>query len=142
MAGSSRKAGELVGEIAAASREQAQGIEQVTKAISEMDRVVQQNAANAEESASASEQMNAQAEQMKKFVQELMSVVGGSANGKGKVGHGGFLPHPGFGRNENALGQPRGKTVSRTLAVQKANPHRLVRPEEVIPLDEADFKEF
>jgi hypothetical protein len=37
----------------------------VNKAVSEMDKVVQQNAANAEESASASEQMNAQAESIK-----------------------------------------------------------------------------
>ena len=142
VAGSSRKAGDLVGEIAAASREQAQGIEQVTKAISEMDRVVQQNAANAEESASAAEQMDAQAEQMKKFVQELVIVVGGSANGTGKTEHRGLLAHPGFDRNKKALALPRGKTVSRSLAVQKTNHHRLVRPEEVIPLDEGDFKEF
>ncbi|MBW2645238.1 MAG: hypothetical protein JRE23_03480 [Deltaproteobacteria bacterium] len=42
------KVGELVGEIAVASREQSQGIEQVSKAVAEMDKVVQQNAAGAE----------------------------------------------------------------------------------------------
>ena len=47
------KSDELVGEISAASHEQAQGIEQINMAVSEMDKVVQQNAANAEESASA-----------------------------------------------------------------------------------------
>ena len=57
--------GELIGEIAAASGEQAQGIEQISKAVSEMDNVVQRNSANAEESASASEEMSAQAVQMK-----------------------------------------------------------------------------
>lgn len=46
---SSAKVGELVGEIAAASTEQAQGIEQINKAVAEMDKVIQQNAANAEE---------------------------------------------------------------------------------------------
>ncbi len=56
---SSARIGELVGEIAAASQEQAQGIEQISKGISEMDKVVQRNAASAEESASASEEMNA-----------------------------------------------------------------------------------
>jgi methyl-accepting chemotaxis protein len=75
---STTKMGELVGEISAASIEQAQGIEQINKAVSEMDRVVQQNAANAEESASASEEMNAQAEQMKKFVNDLVLIVGGT----------------------------------------------------------------
>lgn len=54
MAESAAKAGELVGEIAAASNEQAQGIDQGNKAVGEMDKVTRQNAANAEESASAS----------------------------------------------------------------------------------------
>lgn len=74
------KSGELVGEIAAASHEQAQGIEQVNKAIGEMDKVVQRNAANAEESAAASEEMNAQAEQMKEYVWQLVTLVGGSVD--------------------------------------------------------------
>ena len=51
VATSTTKVGELVGEIAAASGEQAQGIEQVNRAVTEMDKVVQQNAATAEESA-------------------------------------------------------------------------------------------
>jgi methyl-accepting chemotaxis protein len=49
----SQKMGELVGEIAAASQEQARGIEQVNVAVAEMDKVIQQNAAGAEELASA-----------------------------------------------------------------------------------------
>ncbi len=73
------KSGELVCEIAAASGEQSQGIEQVNRAMSEIDKVVQQDAANAQETASASEEMNAQAERMKDFVRELVAMVG-SAN--------------------------------------------------------------
>lgn len=38
---SSRKVGELVGEIAAASGEQLQGIEQINRSTEEMDRVTQ-----------------------------------------------------------------------------------------------------
>ncbi len=75
------KVGQLVGEIAAASNEQAQGIEQVNVAMVEMDKVVQQNAANAEENASASEELTAQAQQMNEFVGELVAMVGGSTNG-------------------------------------------------------------
>ncbi len=70
------KIGELLGEIAAASREQSQGIEQVNVSVTEMDRVTQQNAANAQESASASEEMSAQAEEMKAFVNELVKMAG------------------------------------------------------------------
>ncbi len=57
---SAAKVGSLIAEISEASKEQSNGIEQVNIAISEMDKVVQQNAANAEESASASEEMHAQ----------------------------------------------------------------------------------
>ncbi len=77
------KVGELVGEIAAASNEQAQGIDQVNTAVAEMDKVVQQNAASSEESASASEELNAQAEQMKAMVGELVALVHGNNNGNG-----------------------------------------------------------
>ncbi|MGC8494778.1 MAG: methyl-accepting chemotaxis protein [Syntrophobacteraceae bacterium] len=70
------KSGGLVGEITAASREQAQGIEQINKSVAEMDKVVQQNAANAEESASASEELNAQAKQLREMVLELATIVG------------------------------------------------------------------
>ncbi len=79
VASSTAKVGELVGEIAAASSEQAQGIEQVNIAVTEMDKVTQQNAATAEESASASEELNAQAEEMKSFVHELSVMVRGKA---------------------------------------------------------------
>jgi methyl-accepting chemotaxis protein len=74
---SATKVEQLVGEIAAASREQAMGIEQVNKAVAEMDKVIQQNAANAEESASASQEMNGRAGELKEFVEELAALVGG-----------------------------------------------------------------
>ena len=73
------KMGELVSEITAASREQAQGIEEINRAVSEMDKVVQQNTAHAEQSASASAEMAAQAGQLKVFVDELAVVLEGGA---------------------------------------------------------------
>jgi len=72
VAASAAKVGELVGEIAAASNEQAQGIEQINKAAVEMDEITQQNAAN------AAEDMSAQAEQMKAMVDELVALIGGN----------------------------------------------------------------
>ncbi len=76
---STSKVGELVAEIAMASNEQAQGIEQLNVAVVQMDKVVQANAANSEETASASEEMRAQADQMKTIVQRLVSLVGEKA---------------------------------------------------------------
>lgn len=71
------KIGNLIDEIATASHAQAKGVDQVSSAVAEMDKVVQQSAAIAEESASASEEMSAQAQQLKSYVVELAAVVDG-----------------------------------------------------------------
>jgi methyl-accepting chemotaxis protein len=72
----SNKATTLVSEIAAASNEQASGIEQMNHAMSAIDQVVQQIAASAEETASASEELNAQSGSMKGIVEELVAMLG------------------------------------------------------------------
>jgi methyl-accepting chemotaxis protein len=73
---SSKKVGELVGEISQASQEQAQGLDQINQAISQMDQVVQSNAANAEESAAAGEELNAQAQLVREVVLNLARIMG------------------------------------------------------------------
>jgi methyl-accepting chemotaxis protein len=67
----------LVDEVSLGSREQAQGIEQIGKAILQMEQVTQSTAAAAEESASAAEELNAQSEALKDVVRRLTSMVGG-----------------------------------------------------------------
>ncbi len=134
VATSSTKVGDLVAEIAAASNEQAQGIEQVNKVVVEMDKVVQQNAANAEESASASEEMSAQAEQMKGFVGDLVSLVGGSANGSKKASYREVKAKTSRGLPAQAI-----EADNKEVAVHKA---KKVSPDQVIPMDEVDFKDF
>jgi methyl-accepting chemotaxis protein len=132
VAANASKVGELVGEIAAASNEQAEGIEQVNKAVVEMDKVVQQNAANAEESASASEGMSAQAEQMKGFVDDLVVLVDGSGDGAGRG------PASDIKASDIRTHQvPNVK--GNTPAVHKA---KEVTPEQVIPMAAEDFKDF
>jgi methyl-accepting chemotaxis protein len=71
------KVNDLVGEISVASTEQAQGIQQINMAVSNMDRVTQGTAASAEESASASQEMRHQALQMQQFVGNLLVLVNG-----------------------------------------------------------------
>jgi methyl-accepting chemotaxis protein len=74
--GNNEKLTNLINEIASASQEQTQGIDQTNRAVGEMDQVTQQNAANAEESASASEQLNSQAEIMLTLVTQLERLAG------------------------------------------------------------------
>ena len=66
----------LVGEIATASREQTQGLSQVTTAVSQMDQITQANAATAEETAAASQELNTQATALSEAVASLRSVIG------------------------------------------------------------------
>ncbi|MDR3567958.1 MAG: methyl-accepting chemotaxis protein [Syntrophobacteraceae bacterium] len=72
------KAAEMVEEIAHASEEQARGAEQINKAVSDMDKVTQKNAADAEESASVCEELGVRAKRMKQLVFDLVSLVGGT----------------------------------------------------------------
>jgi methyl-accepting chemotaxis protein len=65
----------LAADVSTATREQSQGIEQVTTAIAQMDKVTQTNAAAAEESASASEELYAQAEMMRGTVADMLLLV-------------------------------------------------------------------
>ena len=143
------KSGELVGEIAAASQEQAQGIGQVSTAVTEMDRVVQQNAANAEESAAAAEQMNAQAEQMKGYVKDLVSLVGATNNGGGagetlQVSRS-LRRVLGSGRSANA---PRIESAGKTTGQhpqqrgKKGSEKPEMLPEKVIPFEEEELRDF
>jgi len=150
-----KKAGELVGEIAVASQEQAQGIEQINKAVAAMDNVVQKNAASAEESASASKEMSAQTNQMNGFLIKLVAIAGGRNGNEGlssmkdpqmiKTVHakGGSGPlsavKSGIGKGP-LVPQKRGNTKEVGGGLfQKVEE---VKPRQLIPLEESDFKEF
>jgi len=67
----------LVDEIAAASREQAQGIKQINQAMAELDKITQENAAKAQETASVYKEMNWQAQRLKNIVNDLANLVWG-----------------------------------------------------------------
>lgn len=69
-----------VAEIATASGEQSQGIQQVNLAVSQMDKVTQTNAASAEEGASAAEELKAQATALQHSIQQLNELVIGNSN--------------------------------------------------------------
>ncbi|MBI9082022.1 MAG: CZB domain-containing protein [Desulfobacterales bacterium] len=134
VAESSAKVGGLVGEIAAASNEQSQGIGQINTAVNEMDKVVQNNAACAEESASASEEMSAQAEQMKSMVGELVVLVDGSTPSERSI-----APRTISAARRRTVANPYGKS---TLGASRLKTVKKVGPKDLIPLDDDDFKDF
>jgi methyl-accepting chemotaxis protein len=79
--GKAQQVDQMVAEIANASVEQNQGIEQVNRAVTEMDKVTQSNAANAEESSSASVELQRQAEMLRSAIGGLVALVRGASKG-------------------------------------------------------------
>ena len=118
----------LVDEISLASRQQTQGIDQVTQAIAQMEKVTQTTAATAEESAAASEELNSQAEMSMQTVGQLETMVGGASLG-------GYAP-------------PRPaapKAAAKVLSIAKAAKPRPAAqdPDDVIPMgDTGTFGKF
>ncbi len=80
-----RRLGQLVAEMAGMSREQAQGIDQVSQAAAALDRVTQQNAAGAQETAAASEQLTSQAQGLEDQLATLRAIVQGAGRGQGGI---------------------------------------------------------
>ena len=78
-----KKVGDFIADIAAASQEQSSGIEQVNRAVSQMDEITQQNAALAEQASAASVSMSEQSENMIRllaFFKSARSNSGGSSS--------------------------------------------------------------
>ncbi|MDD3437148.1 MAG: methyl-accepting chemotaxis protein [Candidatus Gastranaerophilales bacterium] len=71
------KVSELLEEISTASQEQEIGINQINKAISQMEHVLQGNALTAQESASSAEHLNTYSNTLKKIKEELTYLVDG-----------------------------------------------------------------
>lgn len=128
-----KKVADLVSQITIASKEQADGVDQVNKAVSQMDKVTQQNAANAEETASASEELSAQAEGLNGIVAELVQVVSGAANSGG-------------GYEIAAQRRAPNKKVMPPMLAPKQHADvktkQVVKPDDVIPMEDNDFKDF
>ena len=126
--------GNLVFEISEASKEQTSGIEQVNISIAEVDKVIQQTAANAEESAAAAEEMTAQAEHLRSYVEELIALVTGRhQNDLARFSHTSDVSE----RTRAITSQPHRQSLA---APKRASARQEeVRPEELIPFDDDSF---
>jgi hypothetical protein len=103
-----RQLDELATEVAGASREQAQGISQISTAAGQMDKVTQGNAATAEECSATAMELNSHARAMKRAVGDLIGVVHGHANPAAIA--------PGIGRNSRVHSPAAKAKVSATGA--------------------------
>jgi methyl-accepting chemotaxis protein len=130
------KVGEVMSEIAVASEQQTQGIDQITTAVDQMNQVTQQNAAGSEESASAAEELSAQAEELRSLVGQFKlsrgETVAAAATGTwGYRGSGAV--------RSRASADPAPKRAPWLAVVNGARREPAVDPAAVIPFgDEAD----
>jgi methyl-accepting chemotaxis protein len=74
-----KKTADLVQEVAAASREQSSGVNQINKAMSQVDQVTQRNASSAEELSSTAEELAAQSEGLLQLM-NFFKVSGGASD--------------------------------------------------------------
>jgi methyl-accepting chemotaxis protein len=129
----------LVDEVEASSKEQAQGIEQISKAVAQMDQVTQKTAANAEESASASEELNAQSQALMAVVEQLQALVGAGS------GHSAVSRRPIATARPVAARPVQNKPRLRAAASAPRKPALTgvtARNAGEFPLDDSEFKEF
>ncbi len=112
IAGSVGKVTEIIAAILAAAKEQSLGIEQLNMAVSDMDKVTQQNAASSEESSSAAAELSGQSE-------ELAAMVGA-------------FRLSGHGAEPSRVAAANGK--AQDPAQRRTGNDTPLRPEEVFPL--------
>ena len=75
---SSHQVADLIAEIATAGAEISQGIDQINRAVTEMDRVTQANAGGAEESASVANELEIESEKITSLTNDLCTILGTS----------------------------------------------------------------
>lgn len=150
------KVATLIAEVSAASNEQAQGIEQINQAVNQMNQVVQSNAANSEEAAAASEELSAQAEELNKLVAVLRGILEGSKREIKELESMPQLTFKAESKIREKLSFEKTKKISsdkaKGLTERRKNRQtplpppkdsgNIISPEEVIPLEDEDLKEF
>lgn len=152
------KVADFLGEIALASKEQAQAIEQITGGLDQIDQVTQANTASAEESASASEELASQAQQLKAMISQfklegmetrmLTSTAGKRAHTREEI----MASMDTRTKKPELKRATAGKPVLPIRDKQKTQPPpqsrkeqtgiKAVDPSEIIKLDDDDFETF
>ena len=141
VAAESTKMKVLVDEINVSSVEQARGVDQMTRSITQIEQVTQSSAANAEEGAAAAEELTTQAKNMQEVVLKLEAMVGG-----GSVTHPG--PRVNVPRMPATVTQARTQVMSRIKASVSV-PRASAASRSILAFSDApneqlngDFKEF
>ncbi|MFS4458939.1 methyl-accepting chemotaxis protein [Bdellovibrio sp. HCB2-146] len=129
-----KKVADLNNEISAASSEQTTGIQQINKAMNQLDQSSQSNAASSEEIASTAEEIASQSNQMQMMVGDLNAFVTGSSTTAAKES----APSATKNKKAPALAKPKDKEP-KAKVIEFKPPSRTQAPSaasDVIPFDD------
>jgi hypothetical protein len=134
-----RRVTDIVGEIAAACQEQASGIEQVSKAIVQMDQVTQSNSSQTEEMSAAAEELAATAEQLQALVARF-TLAQGAAQPQAYTAPVTPAPKPAARTPQALVNLARRVGPARQTVAPPAQPGR--KPATALAMVESGFEEF
>ena len=140
------KVSDLIGEISAASNDQAQGISQVNTGLNQVDKVTQQSTANAEQCASAVEELSGQALQLNSMLKQF-KLKGQKQFAKAQVSQSETLneafdhiDNGGNGHNGHNGGNGNGKKLAVTGAFLQSS--KMLKASDIICLDDTEFGRY
>jgi methyl-accepting chemotaxis protein len=147
LARNTQRSNAVMAEIAAASEQQSQGVEEINSAVEQMNTVTQETAASSEEGASTAEELSAQAEQLRVLVAAFRLSTGGSRPGRtvmpGKAGQGANARVTGRRAHAETVATPgkagAGEAASRNRLGALAKTREA---EALIPFDDGVLTEF
>jgi methyl-accepting chemotaxis protein len=129
----------LMDETDRASQEQLKGAGQITKAVSEVNGVVQATASSSEENAAAGEQLYSQAETLREIVINLSKIVGGGGSVKKGEDTAKMLLTDKSAEVQDVHLKKVSAVHSQHITLNNSGVE-IIRPEDKIPMD--DFKDF
>ena len=146
----------LVDEVSHGGMEQTRGIDQISRALVQMEHTTQQTAADAEESASASQELKAQAASMENIVLGLEALITGKETGRGSPVSKlrpavpvkpAIVPVSARSQKDNLLSLQHAVGTNRALSIRPSAPEPAVAAaalpdRSAFPLDDSEFREF
>ena len=136
----------LVAEIAAAAKEQAQGITHVGVAMTQMDKVTQGNAASAEQTSSAADELSSQARLLQDAVEHLHTLI--ATTSRSESHDGGVMPR-GVGQRiaarQAAASVPADAVLRQAATVRRRGPTIVMPDDRRLPTvadDDGNFRNF
>lgn len=117
----------LINEVAESFKEQAKGAQQITSSISQINQSVQYVASSSEENAAMGEELESQILQIRNIIKELNSLIRREDIQE-------TIINPKANKNEEQISPPKDEAEKKRI--------RIIKPEDKIPLDEEELKNF